>query len=244
MSLTPSPMNIVPHASNSNNNSSLLDSRYNNHVVDFSTLDEMDPSLVDGHHVFFEREVPFEIRYSSYVNDHDKNDNASSSGRGHPQSRPAGADDDFARDVLEVPGSLEAIKVKILLRGVANCPDSVRVELSSESNLFFHFFHEVNHREYAHLQETQRLVVEFVDYASVLVRMLNCCIKEPHQHLALLSIRQRNVSSSLSVNMDAKLEFIQNMEYKFVELLTINFIASEEEIVRKQITYRYNANKV
>ena len=32
----------------------------------------------------------------------------------------------------------------------------------------------------------------------------------------------------------------QNMEYKFVELLSVEFAASDEETVRKQITYRYN----
>lgn len=33
------------------------------------------------------------------------------------------------------------------------------------------------------------------------------------------------------------------MEYKFVELLSCNFAASDEDIVRSQITYRYNSIK-
>ena len=33
------------------------------------------------------------------------------------------------------------------------------------------------------------------------------------------------------------------MEYKFVELLSCDFEASSEEVVRQQITYRYNAVK-
>jgi hypothetical protein len=41
----------------------------------------------------------------------------------------------------------------------------------------------------------------------------------------------------------ARLDFIQNMEYKYVELLTINFVRSPDELVRQQITYRYNAQK-
>mmetsp|Transcript_30319 Transcript_30319/g.34729 ORF Transcript_30319/g.34729 Transcript_30319/m.34729 type:complete len:93 (+) Transcript_30319:223-501(+) len=41
----------------------------------------------------------------------------------------------------------------------------------------------------------------------------------------------------------AKLDFIQNMEYKFVELLSCDFDASTEEVIRQQITYRYNAVK-
>ena len=34
------------------------------------------------------------------------------------------------------------------------------------------------------------------------------------------------------------------MEYKFIELLSLEFNASVEHTVRQQITYRYNANKV
>ena len=35
--------------------------------------------------------------------------------------------------------------------------------------------------------------------------------------------------------------FIQNIEYKFVELLSIDFVNSPDDTVRKQIGYRYNA---
>merc|ERR1712060_8699 len=84
------------------------------------------------------------------------------------------------------------------------------------------------------LQEGQKLMVDFVEYPSVLVRMLNHCIKEPHSHLAVF-VMMRDGS--------ARLDFIQNMEYKFVELLSCNFLASSEDMVRQQITFRYNAVK-
>lgn len=41
----------------------------------------------------------------------------------------------------------------------------------------------------------------------------------------------------------ARLDFIQNMEYKFVELLSCDFVASPEETVRQQISFRYNSVK-
>ena len=39
------------------------------------------------------------------------------------------------------------------------------------------------------------------------------------------------------------LDFIQNMEYKFVELLSCSFVASDDETVRQSIAFRYNAVK-
>jgi len=41
----------------------------------------------------------------------------------------------------------------------------------------------------------------------------------------------------------ARLDFIQNIEYKFIELLSVDFINSPDDVVRKLITYRYNALK-
>lgn len=36
---------------------------------------------------------------------------------------------------------------------------------------------------------------------------------------------------------------MQNMEYKFVELLSAKFFAAAEDVVRQQVSYRYNLVK-
>ena len=66
--------------------------------------EEVDPSLVDGYYVFYEREVPFELRVSE------------------------------AAEMPQEVGALEAIRVKILLKGEQHQPDALRVELTSETN--------------------------------------------------------------------------------------------------------------
>mmetsp|Transcript_14877 Transcript_14877/g.41822 ORF Transcript_14877/g.41822 Transcript_14877/m.41822 type:complete len:243 (-) Transcript_14877:245-973(-) len=172
--------------------------------LDFATLDELDPSLADGFHIYYEREVPFELRASE------------------------------GSDLPSEVGALEAIRVKVLLLGDQSNPDALRVELSSESNLFFHYIHQMSPKTFKELQEGQKLMVEFADYPSVLLRMLNHCIKEPHSYLAVFVMQRTG---------DARLDFIQNMEYKFVELLSCRFIASPEEVVRQHITFRYNSVK-
>eukprot|EP01039_Chlorochromonas_danica_P002976 gene2976-3244_t len=131
-------------------------------------------------------------------------------------------------------GTLELIKVKILLLGPEDTPSAVRVEASSEADLFFHYTHITDEKGFIKIQEQQKLVVDFVDYAGVLIRMLNACIKEPHIHLAIFTMYNEN---------DARLDFIQNMEYKFVELMYCGFNRSPDEIVQHHITYRYNAMK-
>jgi hypothetical protein len=100
------------------------------------------------------------------------------------------------------------------------------MELSSESNLFFHYVHEMDITAFKSLQESQRLMVNFPDYPAVLLRMLNQCVKEPHIHLAVFVMQPSG---------EARLDFIQNMEYKFVELLSCKFTASREDVVRQQV---------
>ena len=130
--------------------------------------------------------------------------------------------------------ALEAIKVKILLLGDEGAPHSIRVELSSEADLFFHYMHVVDEVGFRMMQESQKLMVDFAEYPSVLVRMINSCIKDPNSHLAVFVMKEGG---------RARLEFIRNMEYKFVELLNINFVRSPEDLVQQHITYRYNAIK-
>merc|ERR1719491_291332 len=179
-------------------NASFLD------AFDFTAIEEMDPSLAEGHRVLYDRECPFELR----VHDADTG----------PQ---------------EV-GTLEAIRCKILILGEDGSPAHCRIEMTSENDLFFHYTHSVDGHSFRSMQEHQKLMIDFPDYLTVVVKMLNNCIKEPHMYLAVF-VMQRDGH--------ARLDFIQNMEYKFVELLSCDFIASPEEVVRQQITFRYNSTK-
>ena len=173
-------------------------------AFDFSTIDDMDPSLSGGHRVIYEREVPFELRVQQ------------------------------AAEAPQEAGTLEAVKVKLLLLGDEQAPTAFRVELTSENDLFFHYAHALDADSFQKMQEAQKLMVEFNEYASVLMRMLDMCIQQPHSHLAVF-VMQRGGRGHL--------DFIQNMEYKFVELLSISFAASDDETVRQSIAFRYNAVK-
>lgn len=79
--------------------------------LDYTQIEENDPSLSEGHRLVFDREIPFELRLE---------DNSG------PQ---------------EV-ASFESIRAKILVMGDDNNPNAVRIELSCENDLFFHFTHE------------------------------------------------------------------------------------------------------
>lgn len=75
---------------------------------DFSSIEEQDPSLGEGHRLVYDREVPFELRLEETTG---------------PQ---------------EI-ASFEAIRAKILIIGDDTSPSQIRIELSCENDLFFHF---------------------------------------------------------------------------------------------------------
>ena len=87
-------------------------------AFDFSAIEEMDPSVQDGHRVIYDREVPPTLvqhlyRYNSLA---------------HPQVPFELRAHEFAEGPAET-GSLEAIKVKLLVLGDEHSPVSLRVEV-------------------------------------------------------------------------------------------------------------------
>lgn len=66
----------------------------------------------------------------------------------------------------------------------------------------------------------------------------------------MLLIEARGISTSHPLELASDIgcihisAFEQNMEYKFVELMSLQYTRSPEDIVQHQITYRYNAMKV
>ena len=132
-------------------------------------------------------------------------------------------------------GVLESIKVKMLMLGGEEAPSSIRIELSSEADLFFHYMHVIDTQAFSGVQSAQKLMIQFEDYHNVLTRMLNACIREPHIHLAIFTM---TVGTA-----EGRLDFIQNMEYKFVELMSCAFERSPEEVTQQHISFRYNSIK-
>ena len=128
--------------------------------------------------------------------------------------------------------SFEALRCKILCGGVENNPIQIRIELSCENDLFFHFTSDIDEETFKIMQESQKLTVNFVEFSNLVKKLFNNYINEPQSFIAVFIMQKEGT---------ARLDFIQNIEYKFIELLSIDFINSPDETVRKQISYRYNA---
>ena len=171
----------------------------------FRKLQHLKRKKNTGYDVLYDRECPFELRMM-----------------------------EISDESPEI-GTLEAIKVKILvLTEEDDSVSRIRVELSSESDIFFYYAHEMDETGFRLVQEQQKLMVDFDEYPNVMIKMLNDCIKEPHSHLAVFVMARDGCGH---------LDFIQNMEYKYIELLSADFKRCPDDIVRSQIAYRYRVIK-
>jgi hypothetical protein len=171
----------------------------------FSSVEDLDPSLMDGYRLIHNCEIPLEIR--SQMEDTD----------------------------MVSEGVLELIRVKVLILGEPNSPQVVRIELSSEADLFFQYMHSIDDETFIKLQDRQKLMVDFPDFAQeVLIKMLRSCINEPQTILGVYTMFSAT---------EARLDFLQNLNYKFVELFSLSFERSSDATVQHHITYRYNAMK-
>jgi hypothetical protein len=122
---------------------------------DFSAIEELDPSLSEGHRLAYDREVPFELRLE---------------------------DTNGPQEVA----SFEAIRAKCLVMGDETNPTQIRVELSCENDLFFHFTNEVDEESFKQMQDSQKLCINFKDYANLCKKLFNNCINEPQRLLFFL----------------------------------------------------------
>ena len=128
--------------------------------------------------------------------------------------------------------SFESIRCKVLTAGENNNIVQIRIELSCENDLFFHFTSDIDEETYKIMQENQKLTVNFKEFCNLLKRLFNNCINEPQSYISVFIMQKEGTG---------RLDFIQNIEYKFIELLSIDFVNSPDDTVRKQIGYRYNA---
>ena len=130
--------------------------------------------------------------------------------------------------------SFEPITCKILYQGKEKEPSKVRIELSCENDLFFHFTSDVNENVYKKMKEKQNLTTEFKDYIPLLIRLFDDCINQPQVYIAVFIMKKKGA---------ARLEIVKGNEFKFLECFNIDFMNSSDETIKKQMIYRFSALK-
>ena len=124
---------------------------------------------------------------------------------------------------------------KILIDSLDNNFSEVKLEIVCDKDLFFYYSTEINIDIFNKYKMKQKLLNKFVDFPDLLAKYLDFCINEPKNYLLVFNIKK---------NKNAIMELYENLNIKNAEVLSLNFSpVTNDDIIRKQIIYRYKSMK-
>lgn len=131
-------------------------------------------------------------------------------------------------------GRMAEIDCKLLTLHRGKALFEVNLELTSESDMFFNYKHHINPDNFRATQQDHKLLVNLADYPEMLERLLINCADKPQEFICIFTMRR---------NGWARLDFVQNLKCKFLELLTCDFIISKQDEIRENVMYRYEKSR-
>ena len=167
----------------------------------FLTIESKDPSLNDGFKIIYNKEVPLDIKLKTN------------------------------EEIKEI-ASYELIRCKLLsdTYNKEGVPQRVKLELSWESDLLFHYINIVDEMTFLDMKKKQNLNIDFPQYCDLVIKICDNCIKDPKTYIGELTIQKDGIS---------KLQFIKGSDFKFLELLLLEFKNSPDELIKKHMIYRF-----
>lgn len=172
---------------------------------DFSKLDEQDPSLKEGYTFVFEKELPMDLKIENKKG---------------------------KKDIC----SYEGIMFKVLkMESYSNSiPSHIKIEIYSESDLFFNFTSIVDEEIFKVMKEKQFLTIDYKDFITLLEKLCENCLNDTEIFTINFIMKKKG---------EASLEIIKKIDVKYIDLLKIEFINSSDEYIMKQMLYRYGSLK-
>jgi hypothetical protein len=171
---------------------------------DLSSIESKDPSLSDGFKIAYNKEVPLDIKLQT-----------------------SEGEKDFA--------SFEPLKCKVLSDVSGKGKDSkftqVKVELSWESDLLFHYNSIIDEYTFADMKKKQNLNINFQEFCKLIEKICENCIKMPDTYIGTFTFNKDDGNG--------KLQFVKQSDFKFLELLLLDFKKSSDEIIQKNMLFRF-----
>ena len=129
-------------------------------------------------------------------------------------------------------GIFESLLCKILTSDELNQISRIIIEIGCDKDLFFYYKSEINSDLFDTIKENQKLTCNFNEFSDLLINFFDDCIKDMKKFLAVFTVLNGG---------KGKMELFENLEHKFGELISLDFKSVSDDIIRQQISYRYNS---
>eukprot|EP00775_Hariotina_reticulata_P011211 gene11211-11361_t len=120
---------------------------------------------------------------------------------------------------------VEMMRVRVLAHSVSGVTTSVRLEMTCDSCLFFHYAANISAASFHDIKEDCGLIIEFAQLPALLLRLLNLLVDHPATYQASLLLRSDGA---------AELEFAQHLEFKTLSLMSMQVEAVPQALVRQR----------
>lgn len=135
--------------------------------------------------------------------------------------------EEFSQDSI-----FESLLCKILCAEEMDQSSTIRIEIACDKDLYFYYTCDVNSDLFEKIKQSQELTCNFNDFSDLLIKFLDLCIKDTKKYLAVFAMQKDGTN---------KMELYENLEHKFGDLISLEFKPASDELIKQQITYRYNA---
>lgn len=129
--------------------------------------------------------------------------------------------------------ALELLRCRVLVLAPGTPDAEVRIELTSERDLFFLYSSDLDAEGFWRVAEQQRLELQFDALPAFVGQLLDSCsLRPPRTHRAALSLRRGGA---------ARLDFLeQATEDRSEVVLSVELVAGVREAIRAQLAFRYH----
>ena len=139
------------------------------------------------------------------------------------------SDDNFSEKDKNVFTSLIC---KVLMTDEMTENINIKIELANDKDLLFYYSADITTELFEKLKEEQKLTCDFSNFSDLLIKNFDLCMHNAKSFLAVLNIQK---------NKNAVMELVENLEYKSVDLISLYFSPAPQDLIEKQISYRYNS---
>lgn len=187
-------------------------------TFDFSSFDEINPILEQGHSYCLKELIDLEVRKINTK-----------------------IEDQYHIAIMKI--------------GEEQYPSSIRIELSSEKDIFFYYLSEFDMYSFKKMQETQKLGCAFGEFIATLRKLILTTKKGKDKEIinnnfdSIKTLKEKeNIKSNhlykLVLNCsdedNIRLEFVKLLGHKEIVVLSINFLPISDDFKKRIIMFKFN----
>ena len=124
----------------------------------------------------------------------------------------------------------EMLRVKIMVEYEHAFPKNIKIELTSDTEMYFNFMFECNDWEFKRIKANQNFFIEFREYPDFILKNFD----------RLSTTSHLTATFTIFSETEGRLDLIRKSEFKDDTIMEFDFARAPEEHIKKSIQYRYD----